>query len=93
MGLIENDPRNTGYTALFLAITWYREIDAEQAWRLATLKSPMKPAAKLTSEIIKEIAVSIRRPSFKKDFSTIERRFRINRYDIFQELKRQKMKC
>ena len=40
MSITEKDPRNIGYIALFIAITWYREIHPETAIRIAAVHNP-----------------------------------------------------
>ena len=89
MGFIENDPRDTGYIALFTAITFYKELSPEQAFRIAEGKSGMKSGNKLTPELFAEINKIIRNPNFKR-IENIEQKYRINRHDIFEQLKKQK---
>lgn len=90
MGLIENDPRDTAYIALFMAIIFYTEISPEQARRIAEGKSNMKPGKRLSSETMEAVNKIIRHPSFCS-YKNIEKRFQVNRYDIFEKLKRQKV--
>lgn len=89
MGLLENDPRDTGYIALFTAITFYTEITPEQARRIAEGKSSMLPRNKLTPKTVEAVNKVIRHPSFSS-YKNLEKRFRVSRYDIFEELKKQK---
>ncbi len=86
----EYDPRDIGFIALYAAIVWHKELTPEQAIRLAEGKSGLKPSQKLTPELLEEILKIIRNPNFKR-FEAIEGRFRISRYKIFEELKRQKV--
>lgn len=81
MSIHEVDPRHTAYIALFTAITWYRCIEPEAAWRIATGKSSAKPGVKVTPEIREQILAQMENPNFKS-FDAIEKKFKINRYDI-----------
>ena len=52
--------------------------------------SCMKPGNKLTPELMERINKIIRNPGFK-NFDYSEKKYRISRYEIFAELKRQKI--
>ena len=84
---VENDPRDTGYIALAVSIIWYRAITPEQALRLAQGKSSMKGGRKLTPEVMEKIKVNLHNGMTYKG---IEKKYKISRYQIFEELKRQK---
>lgn len=81
MGFYEKDPRNIGYIALFVAITWYKAIPSDAALRIAQGKSSAKPGVKLTPEMRERIYKIIYGSTFK-NFNTIEKKFKVNRYDI-----------
>jgi hypothetical protein len=83
MGLIENDPRNTAYIALLIAIKWYKYIEPEAAWRIALGKSSAKKGNKLTPETQEQIYKMVFGPTFRS-FNVIEKKYKINRYDIIQ---------
>lgn len=81
MSYIEKDPRDTGYAALYLAIKWYRLIEPEAALRIAKGASSAKPGRKLTPQIREQINKIIDSTNFK-NFNSIEKKYKINRYDI-----------
>lgn len=87
MSMCENDPRNIAFAALYLAIVWYRELDPEQAWRLIQGKSQMVCERKLTPETLGKIR---RHLSNGMSFPGIEKKYKVNRYTVFEELKKQK---
>jgi hypothetical protein len=81
MGMHERDPRQIAYVALFIAIRWHRQLEPEQAWRIATGKSSAKVGVKVTPELKQRILKLTENPNFRT-FNTIEKKFKINRYDI-----------
>jgi hypothetical protein len=83
MGMYERDPRNIGYIALFVALTWYKQIPSEAAWRIAQGKSSAKKGNKLTPETKEQIYKMVFGPTFRS-FNVIEKKYKINRYDIVQ---------
>lgn len=86
MGLYESDPRDIGYIALYIAIkVWHQPISADTALRIAKGTSPAKKPELLTNEKYKQIKSIIEGPSFRS-FNSLERRFRINRYNILARL-------
>jgi len=86
MGVIERDPRDTTCIALYTAIKWYKEITPDQAISIVDGRSHAKPGRKLTPETLEEIKRIIRNPSFK-NINCIVRKFRVNKYDIYEALK------
>lgn len=90
MGLIENDPRDTSYVALFIAIKWYQEISSDAAIRIANGQSNRKPGNKLTPEILEEIKKIIASPNFS-NINSIVRQYRVNKYDVFEALEKDKV--
>ena len=89
MGLIENDPRDTGYIALYIAIKWYQDISSEAAIRIAEGKSHAKPGVTLTPEIFEQVKKVIQNPNFN-NIDSVARRFRVNKYDIFRAISKEK---
>lgn len=83
MALHEKDPRDTAYIALLIAIKWYKKIDPEAAWRIATGQSCAKPEAKLTSELREKIELQMSAPGFHS-FDALEKKFKVNRYKIIE---------
>ena len=81
MGFHEKDPRQIAYIALFVAITWYKSIDPEQALRIARGRSSAKPGCKVTPELRQQIMRLTENPNFRT-FNGIEKKFKINRFDI-----------
>lgn len=90
MGLIENDPRDTAYVALYIAIKWYQEISSDAAIRIAYGQSNRKPGNKLTPEILEEIKKIIASPNFS-NINSIVRQYRVNKYDVFEALEKDKV--
>lgn len=91
MNLIENDPRDIAYVALFLALVWYKDLTPEQALRLVNGNSNLKPANKLTPEIVDKIYKIMKSPNFK-NYGNIESKFRVNRYDVYEALQKRQGK-
>jgi len=83
MGMTEKDPRQIAYIALLVAITWYKLIDSEQALRIARGRSSAKPGRKLTPELREQIMKLTENPNFRT-FNGIEKKFKINRFDIIE---------
>lgn len=83
MGVTEKDPRDTSYIALYIAIKWYCDISSECALRIAHGQSSAKPGRKLTPEIFTEIQKITGSPSYK-NINAAVKRFRVNKYDIFE---------
>jgi hypothetical protein len=81
MSLVEKDPRDIGYLALYCAIKWYKYIDPEAALRIAKGRSAAKPGRKLTPELRELILKTLENPNFKS-FDAIEKKYKINRYSI-----------
>lgn len=84
--MLEKDPRDIGYVALYIAIVWYTQITPEQAFRLALGKSSAKPGVPCTPEKLAIIKQIMQSPNFK-NFANIEKKMRINRYDIIEALR------
>ena len=87
--ILEKDPRDINYAALYLAIVWYKQITPEEAFRIVLGKSKAKPGSPLTPEKLERIKKIMQSPNFK-NFDNIERRMRINRYDIIEALRKEK---
>lgn len=85
MGLIENDPRDTGYIALYIAIKWYMEITSDAALRIAQGRSHRLPGRTLTPAILQEIKKIMDSPNFY-NINTVVKKYRINKYDIYAAL-------
>ena len=75
------DDRELGYIALIICIVWYREISPESALRIACGKSNAKPGRQLTDTDLAEIKRVITSPNHK-NMDNIERKYRVNRYDL-----------
>ena len=84
--MLEKDPRDIGYVALYIAIAWYTQITPEQSISLALGKSSAKPGVPCTPEKLQIIKRIMRSPNFK-NFANIEKKMRINRYDIIEALR------
>jgi hypothetical protein len=80
MSIVERDPGETGYIALYIALKWYKYIDSEAALRIVRGQSTAKPGRKLTPEISEQIDKNIDSINFK-NFNSVERKFKINRYE------------
>lgn len=91
MGLMEKDPRDMGYVALYIAIKWYTEITSDSAIRIAQGKSHMVPAKKLTPEILAEIKKIMDSPNFY-NIDSIVKKFRVNKYELLHALAIEKKK-
>ncbi|MEN6312773.1 MAG: hypothetical protein ABFD25_00840 [Clostridiaceae bacterium] len=89
MGLVEKDPREISYVALYVAIKWYTELSSDAALRIAQGNSHAKPGNKLTPEIFAEIKRIIDSPNFHT-INGIVKKYRINKYDIFEALEGEK---
>jgi hypothetical protein len=89
MGMIERDPRDVNYIALYTAIRWYEEISSEIAIRIARGSSHRKPGQHLTPEILAEIKRIIDGPNFTGVNTTV-RKYRINKYEIFEAIAKEK---
>jgi len=87
--ILIKDPRDINYAALYLAIVWYKQITPEEAFRIVLGKSKAKPGSPLTPEKLERIKKIMQSPNFK-NFDNIERRMRINRYDIIEALRKEK---
>jgi hypothetical protein len=81
MSMTEHDPRDTGYTALYIAMKWHTVIPAESALRIARGSSTAKPPAKLTPELKAELQKIINTPGFS-GFKTLEKKYRVSRYEL-----------
>lgn len=81
MSCTEKDPRDTGYIALLIAIAWYKLIPSEAALRIAQGKSSAKPGRKPTPEIMEQVKRIVNSVNFK-NFNSIEKKYKVNRYDI-----------
>lgn len=83
---------NNGYIALYLAIIWYRELTVEEAFRMIEYKYKVKPECKeITNSMLAAIDKIVRNKDFKrtnKAMDRLERRFKADRYRIFEELSR-----
>jgi hypothetical protein len=89
MGLLENDPRDTGYIALYIAIKWYQDISSDAAIRIAEGKSNAKPGVKLTPEIFEQIKKVMQSPNFT-NINGVVRRFRVNKYEIYKAIAKER---
>lgn len=85
MGMIESDPRDTGYIALYIAIKWYCEISSETALLIAKGKSNRKPGRKLTPEILQQIRTIIDSPNFH-NINALVKKYKVNKYEILEAL-------
>ena len=85
MGLFENDPRDTGYIALLVAITWYCEISSEAAILIAQGRSHRLPGQKLTPKILAEIRKITNSPNFY-NINALVKKYRVNKYEILEAL-------
>jgi len=68
---------------------WYKQITPAEAFRLVLGTSKAKPANPLTPERLEKIKKMMQSPNFK-GFDNIERKMRINRYDIIDALVKEK---
>lgn len=89
MGLTEKDPRDISYIALYVAINWYCYIPSDVALRIAQGRSHMLPGKKLTPEVLEEIKKIMDSPNFY-NINTVVKKYRINKYDIFKALAKEK---
>lgn len=89
MSYIEDDPRDMGYVALYIAVKWYQDITPETAIRIANGKSIAMKEIKPTAETYQEIKKVILNPNFK-DITHVCRRFRINKYKIYKMLSKER---
>lgn len=81
MSFIEKDPRDLCFAALYVAIKNYMQITPEQASRVVNQKGKILIyGRKLTPELIEKINRIMESPNFK-DFSNIEKIYKINKYD------------
>lgn len=85
MGLIENDPRDMGFVALYIAINWYCEISSETAYLIAYGKSNRLPGRRLTSTDIAEIKKITDSPNFH-NINALVKKYRVNKYEILEAL-------
>jgi hypothetical protein len=85
MGVIERDPTDVNYMALYTAVKWHKEITSDQAIRIVEGRSHAKHGCKLTPEMLEEIKKIIQNPSFKS-INCIVRKFRVNKYDLYKAL-------
>jgi hypothetical protein len=85
MGVMEQDPRDIGYIALYCCIKWHCEISSEAALRIAQGQSQAKRGNKLTPEILAEITRITNSPNFHNIHSVVKH-FRINKYEIYKAL-------
>lgn len=84
MSITEKDPRDIAYVALYIAQQWYKQLEPEAAIRLAKGRSMAKPGRKLTPEVMEQINKIIESQNFR-NFNSIEKKFRINRYDVISD--------
>lgn len=71
-----------GYLALYITITWYKELTPEQAFRIMSGKSKTKPPCKnITLEMVIELNRVLLSKNFKS-FDKLEQKYRIDRYTI-----------
>ena len=91
MGMVERDPRDMRYVALYIAIKWYQEITPEAAIRIAEGGSHTKPGVKLTPKAYLEIKKIIDSPNFY-NIDNVARQFRVNKYDVLEALSKEKFK-
>lgn len=85
MSLLENDPRDISYIALYVAIMWYKQISADEATNMANLKSAALPKQRLTPELLQAVKRIMNSPNFR-NFNNIEKRLRVDRRDIMEAL-------
>jgi (2Fe-2S) ferredoxin len=85
MGMIENDPRDIGYIALYTAIKWYQHLSSESALRIVQGRSHTLRGQKLTPEMLEEIKKIMDSPNFY-NINTVVRKFRVNKYEILEAL-------
>jgi hypothetical protein len=85
MGLIEQDPRDIAYMALFTAIEWYCEISSDVAIRLAKGQSHRLPGRKLTPETFAEMQKTINSPNFY-NIDSLVKKYRVSKYEILEAI-------
>jgi len=85
MNMVENDPRDIGYMALFTAIKWYQELSSDSAIRIIQGHSHTLRGQKLTPGIFAEIKKIMDSPNFH-NINTVVRKFRVNKYEILETL-------
>jgi len=84
MHTYERDPRDIGYIALYIAATWYEELNPDKARRIALGRQRSKPGIRfITSEVEEKIRAIVSSPNFH-NVNALVKRFRINKYDIYR---------
>jgi hypothetical protein len=81
----EKDPRDTGYIALYVAVIWYKFLDADQSWRIIEGRCSAKPGKPLTPEILKAIIKIMQNPNYK-NFRGVEQQFKVDERDVLEAL-------
>ena len=81
MSYIERDPRDLCFAALYLSIKNYTVLSPEQATKIVLGKVKPIFSKKMTPEILARIEQIMDNPNFK-NFTNIEKTFKINRYDV-----------
>ena len=85
LGLIEHDPRDTAYVALFVAIKWYEFIPSEAALKIAAGQSHRLPGKKLTPEMFTEMQKIMDSPNFY-NINSFVKKYRVNKYEILEAI-------
>lgn len=85
----KNDPRETAYLSLYIAVKWFQEITPEQARNIIRGSSHAKPGTKLTSAKFKRIKQVISSPNFV-NMNSVSRKFRVNKYEVYQMLAKER---
>jgi len=75
--------RDYGFIALYIAIEWYKQIPLGRARKIAEGRLRSKPGNEITPEMAKRIKKIIHSPNFK-NLNGVVRRFRVNKYDVYE---------
>lgn len=87
INIIERDPRDIAYAALYIAIIWYKQLTPEEAYRIIDGKWLPLPARPITPEDLSNLKKTMMNTNYVS-LERSEKRHRFNRYELMDKYRK-----